>query len=211
VKEPVVPAFEIIATVASRSAGRDGDYSSESPVEHLRPWVDAARKAGVYVVLDLQPGHTDFLTQAKRYAELLAEPHVGLALDPEWRLKPGQRHMVHIGSVSSAEINKTADWLAAFTRTHRLPQKVLMLHQFRLDMITGRAGIRTDHDELQIIIHADGFGVAGQKFATWRAMHVNAPQRVWWGWKNFYDEDRPTFTPRRTVAVKPSPVFISYQ
>jgi hypothetical protein len=211
VKEPVVPAFEIIATVASGSAGGDGDYSSESPIEHLRPWVDAARRAGVYVVLDLQPGHTDFLTQAKRYAELLAEPHVGLALDPEWRLKPGQRHMVHIGSVSSAEINKTADWLAAFTRTHRLPQKVLMLHQFRLDMITGRASVRTDHDELQIIIHADGFGSAGQKFETWNAMHVNAPHRVWWGWKNFYDEDRPTFTPRRTVAVKPSPVFISYQ
>ena len=97
------------------------------------------------------------------------------------------------------------------TRTHRLPQKVLMLHQFRLDMITGRASVRTDHDELQIIIHADGFGSAGQKFETWNAMHVNAPHRVWWGWKNFYDEDRPTFTPKRTVAVKPSPVFISYQ
>jgi hypothetical protein len=184
VKEPVVPAFEIIATVASSSAGPDGDYSSESAIEHLRPWVDAARKAGVYVVLDLQPGHTDFL---------------------------GQRHMVQIGSVSAAEINKTAGWLAALTRQHRLPQKVLMLHQFRLDMITNRADIRTDHDELRVIIHADGFGTAGQKFDTWRAMHVDAPRKVGWGWKNFYDEDLPTFTPRQTIAVKPSPVFISYQ
>ena len=40
----------------------------------------------MYVVLDLQPGRTDFLTQAKRYEPLLALPHVGLALDPEWRL-----------------------------------------------------------------------------------------------------------------------------
>ena len=29
---PVVPSFEIIATVAQRSAGRDGDYSGESTV-----------------------------------------------------------------------------------------------------------------------------------------------------------------------------------
>jgi hypothetical protein len=34
---------------------------------------------------------------------------------------------------------------------------------------------------------------------------------VWWGWKNFYDEDRPTLTPAQTVAVEPSPRFISYQ
>lgn len=210
-KEPVIPAFEIITTVASSSAGPDGDYSAESPIEHIRPWVDAARKAGVYVMLDLQPGHTDFLTQAKRYTELLKEPHVGLALDPEWRLKPGQRHMVQIGSVSAAEINKTADWLAELTRKNRLPQKLLMLHQFRLDMITSRATVRTNHDELRVVIHADGFGTAGQKFDTWNAMHVNPPRNVWWGWKNFYDEDLPTFTPQQTLAVKPAPVFVSYQ
>ncbi len=90
VGEPVVPTFEVITTVASSGAGSDGNYSNESSIEKIRPWVDAARAAGVYVVLDLQPGRTDFLTQAKLYAELLMQPHVGLALDPEWRLQPGQ-------------------------------------------------------------------------------------------------------------------------
>lgn len=210
-RETVVPAFEIIATVASSSAGPDGDYSSESSIAHLRPWVDAARDAGVYVMLDLQPGNTDFLTQAKRYAELLQEPHVGLALDPEWRLKPGQRHMVQIGSVTAAEINQTAAWLAQFTREHKLPQKILMLHQFRVDMITNRASLNTSHDELAVVVHADGFGTPGQKLDTWHAVRADAPPNVWWGWKNFYDEDQPTFTPQQTVAVKPAPVFISYQ
>jgi hypothetical protein len=78
-------------------------------------------------------------------------------------------------------------------------------------MITNRASVVTSHDELKIIIHADGFGTTPQKFNTWRAMHINPPANVWWGWKNFYDEDRPTFTPSQTVAVKPSPVFVSYQ
>ena len=111
-KEPVVPAFEIIATIASSSAGKDGDYSAETDVDELRPWIDAAGKAGVYVVLDLQPGRSDFLSQAKLYADLLKEPHVGLALDPEWRLGKGERHMEQIGSVGAAEINKVSDWLA---------------------------------------------------------------------------------------------------
>ena len=91
--EPVIPAFEIITTVASSEAGADGDYSFESSLDHMRPWVDAAAAAGHYVILDLQPGYTDFLTQAKRYEELLAQPHVGLALDPEWRLAPGEQHL----------------------------------------------------------------------------------------------------------------------
>jgi hypothetical protein len=210
-KEPVVPAFEIIATVASGGAGPDGDYSSESSLEHLRPWVDAAGAAGMYVVLDLQPGLTDFLTQAKRYTDFLALPYVGLALDPEWRLKPGQRHMQQIGSVTAAEVNATAAWLAQLTAERRLPQKLLMLHQFRLDMISNRSALDTTHDELQVVIHADGFGTRGQKLDTWRFLRVSPPPNVKWGWKNFYDEDQPTFTPAQTVELNPSPVFISYQ
>ncbi len=211
VNEPVVPAFEIIATVASASPGEDGDYSAESSIEHLRPWVDAAREAGIYVVLDLQPGHTDFLTQARRYEELLREPHVGLALDPEWRLAPGQRHMVHIGSVNAAEVNSVVSWLADLTREANLPQKLLILHQFRLSMITDREQVDTGRDEVAVLIHADGHGNPAQKLDTWNILHRNPPPNVWWGWKNFYDEDSPTFSPQQTVAVEPSPVFISYQ
>ena len=211
VDEPVIPAFEIIATVASAGAGSDGNYSNEVSISKLKPWVVEAGKAGLYVMLDLQPGRTDFLTQAKQYEELLKLPHVGLALDPEWRLGRNEIHMVQIGSVRASEVNATAQWLAELTRVNHLPQKVLMLHQFRLDMITDRSTVRTDYDELRIVIHVDGFGGSSQKMATWRTINRNAPAGVFWGWKNFYDEDKPTFTPKQTYAVKPNPVFVSYQ
>jgi hypothetical protein len=211
VDEPVVPAFEIITTVASGAAGPDGDYSSESEVADLRPWVDAAGRAGMYVMLDLQPGRTDFLTQAQRYEELLAEPHVGLALDPEWRLGPGQRHMAQIGSVGVDEVNAVAAWLAGLTRERRLPQKLLLLHQFQLRMIGERGRLDMGHDELAVLVHADGFGTPGQKLDTWRALRSDPLAGAWWGWKNFIDEDRPTFTPDQTVAVDPTPWFVSYQ
>ncbi|GAA1311893.1 hypothetical protein GCM10009634_79260 [Saccharothrix xinjiangensis] len=127
-----VPAFEVIATVAQVSPGPDGDYSGEAPVESLRPWVEAAGREGLYVVLDLQPGRARLLDQAKRYASLLELPHVGLAVDPEWKLGPDQVPLEQIGGVDAAEINETAAWPADLTARAALPQELLVVHQFRL-------------------------------------------------------------------------------
>lgn len=210
-KEKVQPAFEIIATVASASAGKDGKYSSYVPVERLESWVKAAQEAGVYVVLDLQPGRNDFLTQAKYYEKLLAYPNVGIAYDPEWRLKPGQRHMAQIGSVDAAELNRANAWLAELTRKHRLPQKVVILHQFTQSMIRNRSALDTSHPELAILVHADGNGTPGMKMATWNNLRRDLPGGIRMAWKNFIDEDSPTFTPKQTFDVDPKPWFVSYQ
>src|SRR4051794_2968138 len=208
----VVPAFEIIATVASSSAGPDGNYSAETDADELRPWVEAAAAAGLYVILDLQPGRTDFLTQAQAYQSLLELPGVGLALDPEWRLGPNQVHLTQVGSVGVDEINRVVTWLADLTREKALPQKLLLLHQFRVDMISGRERLNTSRDELAIMVHSDGLGSQGEKQATWQRLHENAPAPVWWGWKNFYDEDKPVLTPEQTIAqVSPTPQLITYQ
>jgi hypothetical protein len=208
---PVIPAFEIIATVASAGAGPDGNYSAESTVDQLRPWVEKASAAGLYVVLDLQPGRTSFLTQARLYAPLLALPNVGLALDPEWRLAPGQVHLKQIGSVASSEINAVGDYLAKLTASHHLPQKLLVLHQFKTSMIRNEAALNLGHDELAVLIHMDGQGAQGAKNGTWAAVKAAAPPGVVFGWKNFYDEDKPVLTPAQTMAKRPVPVMISYQ
>ncbi len=210
---PVVPAFEIIATVATRAAGDDEDYSKESTVEELRPWVEAIGDAGGFAVLDLQPGRTDFLTQARRYEELLRLPHVGLALDPEWRLEPDEVHLRQIGSVSAAEVNQVVDYLVDLVREEVLPQKLLVLHQFQPSMLPDRELIATP-PELAVVLHVDGQGPLGAKYGTYDEM-VTAPmgpdQTLWWGWKNFHDEDSPMATPGQTNAVEPLPMVVSYQ
>jgi hypothetical protein len=207
----VLPAFEIIASVASVSAGGDGDYSSEMSVELLQPWVDAAGREGVYVVLDLQPGRSDFLTQAKHFEELLLEPHVGLALDPEWRLKPNQVHLNQIGSVDAEEVNRVVEWLAGLVREHNLPQKLFIVHQFNLRMITNRGSIERP-PELAVMIHADGQGPIATKYTTYSTLTGQADaDQWWWGWKNFYDEDTPTPTPAQVLELDPLPVYVSYQ
>ena len=134
-----------------RTRGADGDYSYESSVASLRPWVRQATAAGMYVILDLQPGRASLLAQAKRYRSLLELPDVGLALDPEWKLQPGQLPLHQIGSVSINEVNSVIRWLAGLTAQYQLPQKLLVLHQFRLSMIGDEHKLDTRHDDLAIL------------------------------------------------------------
>jgi hypothetical protein len=208
---PVIPAFEIIVTVAEGSPGRDGSYSYQTPLGLLRPWVKRASAAETYVVLDLQAGRASLLTQARKYEPFLERPNVGLALDPEWKLQPGQRPLRQIGSLSATEVNSVSNWLAGLTARHRLPQKLLVLHQFRLSMIGNEDSICTRHDDLAIVIHMDGQGTLADKQQTWRAVTGAAPRHVFFGWKNFYTKDHPMLSPRHTMAKTPKPVMISYQ
>lgn len=208
---PVVPTFEIIATIADSAPGRDGNYSDESTVASLRPWVEKAGKAGLYVVLDLQPGRANLLDQAKLYAPLLKLPYVGLALDPEWKLNSAQRPLQQIGSVDASSVNAVSAWLSDLTATANLPQKLLVLHQFQLRMIRHEKDLNLSHDNVQVLIHMDGQGTQPMKNATWKAVTNAAPKGIPFGWKNFYTKDHPMLSPGQTMATKPMPSMISYQ
>lgn len=210
--DTVIPGVEIIATIASAGAGPDGNYSNERTVDELMPLVQAAGEAGQTVVLDLQPGRTDFLTQAQQYQALLELPHVGLALDPEWRLGPDQVHLRQIGSVGIDEVNAVSAWLAELVRDHHLPQKMLIVHQFMLRMVGERERLDMSHDELAVVVHVDGQGSQGAKVGTWNTIRAGAPAGLHWGWKNFYDEDSPAMLdPAGTYAIVPTPDLVTYQ
>ncbi len=207
----ILPTFEIIATVASAGAGSDGNYSAMTARDTIRPWIEAAAANDMYVVLDLQSGRSDFLTQAKVYEEFLRLPHVGLALDPEWRLKPHEVHLEQIGTVDAAEINQVVEWLSGLVREHALPQKLLIVHQFRYSMITNRGAIETP-PELAVLIHMDGQGSLQAKYSTWNALTtMDDADQFHWGWKNFYDEDFPMATPEQVLELTPNSVFVSFQ
>lgn len=208
---PVVPAFEIIATVAEGAPGPDGTYSQETPVSELRPWIRRAAGHGMYVVLDLQPGRANLLDQAQRYQSLLKEPNVGLALDSEWKLQSGQVPLQQIGHVDIGEVNSVVRWLSAFTARRHLPQKALVLHQFSSSMITGEGRLDTSHDDLATVMHMDGQGSPDVKQGSWNMVTGGAPHGVFFGWKNFFVKDTPMISPQATMDHRPAPVMISYQ
>lgn len=206
----VLPTFELIVTVATAGPGDDGDYSKWSSPDQIQPWLDAARRDGVYLLLDIQPGRSDFLTEVRRYETFLMQPDVGIALDPEWRMDADEVPGRSVGEVDAAEVNAVADYLAELVRTHALPQKLLVVHQFQTRMVE-RRDLIGNPAELAVLFHMDGHGSQGAKRNTYAAVS-DSTGRWWNGFKLFYDEDTDMMEPAELLGtVQPIPDLISYQ
>ena len=206
--QPVQHVYELIVTIADARPGPGGDYTHDIPRSEVRRYIRAAHRNKALLLLDLQPGRTDFLTVAKRWEWALRDPWVGLALDPEWRMNPHQVPARTVGQVGAPEVNRTGRWLAGLTRREGLPQKLFVLHQFRTDMIRHIDRVGT-WPELAKVQHVDGFGTPRQKLATYHA--VARPRQFRMGFKLFYDEDVRRMEARHVRAVRPKVRFVSFQ
>ena len=201
-------AYELIATVAQARPGADGDYSQMIDEAKIERYVDQARRNKVLVILDLQPGRGSFLPQAKRLEKFLAQPHVGLALDPEWRMPKGKVPGRTIGRVSAAEVNQVSGYVAGLVARHRLPEKLFVLHQFRGSMLPDVQKI-VKRPGLAMVQHVDGFGTRSEKDATYA--RLRRPQQFHLGYKLFYDEDVRRYQAKDVLRFKPVPELISFQ
>lgn len=209
-KERLLPVYELIVTVADGAdyPGTDGDHAHDVLHSRVQAYIDAAHRNGVLLLLDVQPGRTDFLTAAKRWEWALQDPWVGLALDPEWRVGPGQFPGQQIGSVRAREINRTAGWLSRLTRDNDLPEKLFVVHQFTDSMVPDIRKVRR-RDGLAMVQHVDGFGSPADKLATYRDVAV--PRKFTMGFKLFYDEDTPRMRPAQVRKSLPDVRFVSFQ
>ena len=205
---PTLPAFEFIASVAQPRPGAEGTYTFAQPAEEVRPYLDEIRAVDGIVIIDLQPGRASFMEQARGYEELLMEPDVHLALDPEWSMDergvPGQV----IGSTDAATVNRVLDYLEDLVIRHGLPQKLLIVHQFQLRMIEDRESIK-DPPGIAVMFHVDGQGAVGAKYETYGVLSVEPP--FFNGFKLFFDEDSRVMSPAEVMALEPAPLYISYQ
>lgn len=205
---PVQPVYELIVTIADRTPGPDGDYNHDIDPAAVRRYVAAARRQGALVLLDLQPGRADFLDVAKRWEWALRSPHVGLALDPEWRMERGEVPGTVIGSVGAFEVNRTSAWLSRLTVERDLPEKLFVLHQFRTSMVERIDKVR-QRPRLALVQHVDGFGNQREKLATYGV--VAFPEKFTMGFKLFYDEDVNRMGPREVHRIRPRVRLISFQ
>jgi hypothetical protein len=201
-------AYELIVSVAQGGPGPDGDYSKMIAASKIQQYVDQARRNKVLVILDLQPGRGNFLPQAKALEPFLLQPHVGLALDPEWRMPPGKVPGKTIGHVSAAEVNSVSAYVSGLVTAHHLPQKIFVLHEFRASMLPDVQRIQ-QRPGLALVQHVDGFGTRSEKDATWN--RLRRPQQFHLGYKLFYDEDIKRYGPSDVLKFKPAPELISFQ
>jgi hypothetical protein len=205
---PVLPALELITVIANADPGDDGMYRSRQKDRVIRRYLRAARRAKALLLLDIQPGRSDFFTEATRLEKWLRQPDVGLALDPEWRVQEGEVPGQIIGHVSAREVNATSAWLSQLTVRHDLPEKLFVIHQFTDDMVPEQD--LKQRDGLAMVLNVDGFGNQAVKKAKYRDFTRQAPD-FYHGFKLFYEEDTDMMRPRQVMRMRPKPFLVVYE
>jgi hypothetical protein len=204
----VLPAMELIAEIAHADPGEDGDYNGRQSDAVIRRYLRAARAIKALLILDIQPGHASFFAEVQRFEKWLREPDVSLALDPEWHTPnavPGRE----IGSMEAREVNAISFWLDDLVRRHRLPQKLLVVHRFTKDMITGEEQLKP-RPNVAVTVNVDGFGAKAIKIAKYKEFVQRRPG-LHNGFKLFYHEDLHTMRPGRVLRMRPRPDLVVYE
>jgi hypothetical protein len=210
----ILPVVEVIATVVQVNSGRDGKHRLRLTNAELAAYHKVARKHRAVLLLNLQPGRSEFIIEAKAFEKWLKEPDVGVALDPEWAMDPGQRPGAAYGYTTGAELNEVARYLATLVKHHDLPEKVMVYHQVARSVVRKESGLK-DHEGVVVIKSVDGLGPPRSKINTYRVVNKTTPRFVHAGFKLFLTEDRADggrlMAPREVLALKPSPEYVMYE
>ncbi|MEI8356127.1 MAG: hypothetical protein WCG31_08575, partial [Deltaproteobacteria bacterium] len=125
------------------------------------------------------------------------------------RAKPGTK----IGTYDASEINYVTGYLKDIVRKYNLPPKVLTVHRFTRNGVTGYRNIVL-RPEVQIVINMDGWGAPWLKRDSYKDYVVSEPVQFT-GFKLFYHNDTkkgdPLLTPKEVLQLKPEPLYIQYQ
>ena len=220
---PVMPALHLIAVVAQGGPGRDGKYRlrmTDSLIEMVSSW---AAKRNALLFLDVQVGKSTVQEELPRLVPFLKRPNVHLAIDPEFSMKPRMDRKqggvvtdkpgARIGTMSSDDVNYAIGMLSEVVKQNNLPPKVLVVHRFTHNMLTGAKKIRLD-PRVQVVIDMDGWGQPWLKYDSYRA-YVEAEPVQFTGFKLFYHNDTkkgdPLLTPGEVLLLNPKPLYIQYQ
>jgi hypothetical protein len=210
----ILPVVEVIATVVQAGPGRDGKYRVRLTDAQIAAYHKAARKHRAVLLLNLQPGRSEFITEAKAYEKWLREPDVGVALDPEWAMDPGQRPGGAYGHTTGAELDEVSRYLAGLVKRYALPEKVMVYHQVARSVVRKESGLK-QHDGVVVVKSVDGLGPPGPKINTYRVVNKTTPIFVHAGFKLFFTEDRADggrlMTPKEVLALKPQPEYVMYE
>ncbi|CAI9411279.1 hypothetical protein [Aestuariimicrobium sp. T2.26MG-19.2B] len=210
--KPVVPVMELIVTTVHATPGADGTYRTRIDGAVIDQWLAMARRRRALLLLNIQPGRARFIDEVRAYERWLEEPDVGVALDPEWSVQPGQVPGRVFGHTTGAELNLVGQYLSALVSRRGLPEKVAVFHQLNPGVVRQESTLRP-YPGMAWVKSVDGIGSPGAKVATWKRVTATTPDFVRLGFKLFYQEDVKTggrlMTPAEVLAL--DPVYVMYE
>lgn len=209
-----MPVFELIATVVLGLPGADGKWRRRVPNSVIDDYLKAAREAKALLLLNIQPGHSDFITEARYYEKYLHEPEVGLALDPEWQMHGNQKPGIFYGQTTGTAVNEVAQFMADIIKADDLPEKALVFHQVNGSVVKDEKDI-VPHEGVALIKGVDGLGPAPTKVVTYNYLVKDMPSTTHAGFKLFFDEDTANnnklMTPDDVFKLTPIPEYVMYE
>lgn len=208
---PVKPALHYIALTAQTTGSR---MSLRMPFHQIDSILALAKKIDALVFLDLQLGWSNLSDELPRLEKYLSMPQVHLGIDPEFAMQNGKIPGSQIGSLDASEVNYASHYLRKLVQKHQLPPKLLIVHRFTKNMLTGSHRIKTS-PEVQLVIHMDGFGARALKKNTYRSYIFPEPVQFT-GFKIFYKNDarldpKGILNPEDLLDLRPIPSYIQYQ
>lgn len=206
---PVKIAFEVIASVAQQEPQADGSYLLDAPSSLLDQYAEFTASNDVLLFFDLQIGRRTVQTEVEGLRRWLEQPHVHLALDPEFAMAEGETPGDHIGTVDAADIRWTQEYLVDLTTSLGIPPKVLIVHQFTESMISNKDAL-APVPGVQMVIEFDGWGTPDLKRTGYAAMITQQPVE-YHGIKLFYSQDQPLMAPQDVLDLSPVPDIVIYQ
>jgi hypothetical protein len=206
---PVKAGFEVIASVAQADPMADGSYLVHTDDELIQPYVDYTAANDMVLFLDYQFGRTSIEEELSFAESWMLNPHVHLALDPEFKMRGEELPGVDIGQITGPEVTLAQEWLADLCARHGLPPKVLVVHQFHYSMIEEKEFI-APVPGVQLVIDMDGHGPPWMKAESYEVVIAQEPIE-YHGIKLFYPFDDPLMSPAEVLAFAPPPDLVIYQ
>lgn len=210
---PTVPVLELITVVATDVPGPDGLYRRRQPDDVVEDFLKLARRHKALLLLNIQPGRADFIDEVRAFDDWLKEPDVGLALDPEWAVGPGEAPGQVFGHTTGKELDRVAGHVSRLTTQRGLPQKVMVYHQLNRGIVSGSKHLRP-HEDVVCVLCVDGIGNRAQKVATWNRVLKEKPEHVRAGFKLFFEEDTEIgdlMSPKQVLKLDPEPDYVLYE
>lgn len=212
-REPL-PVLELLAVVANSAPGPDGKYRTRTSAATIRRFHQHARRQRALLLLNIQPGRATVLDEVKALRDWLVHPDVGIALDPEWEMGPGEVPGGSFGQTDGHELTEVARYLSGLVAAHDLPQKPLVFHQVATSVVREQSALRPQPG-VALIKSADGIGSPGLKRGTWRRLVSDLPDGLHTGFKLFYQEDAEggsrLMTPKEVLRLRPRPEYVMYE
>jgi hypothetical protein len=197
------PAFHIVYGRATVDPGRDGNHLLYVDDATMAEYINLACQEGFLVFIDLQIGLSDVRSEVEKVLPFLDQPHVNLAIDPEFAMPPGELPGDAVGTVDATDVNAAQEMMQAYIQERGLGDRLLIVHKFLPEMVT-RPELLQTYPNVGLVMDMDGFGPSEVKTVKFGWFSVEAEYS---GIKLFFKQDPDLMSEADVLGLQPDVII----